>query len=149
VFYIATRQTTGSQQALQICAHVLLDQEDSVAVEDPGYPGGRQAFLAPGAQLIPVPVDDEGMQVAELIRRRNTVRAAYITPSHQYPLGVTMSASRRMQLLNWAALKGTWIIEDDYDSEYRFGSRPIVSLQGLDKDARVVYIGTWAERFKL
>ena len=79
--------TTGSQQALQICAHVLLDQEDSVAVEDPGYPGARQAFLASGAQLIGVPVDDEGMQVDELIRRRESVRAVYITPSHQYPLG--------------------------------------------------------------
>jgi hypothetical protein len=80
-----------------------------------------------------------------LIRRQNSVRVVYITPSHQYPLGVTMSASRRMQLLNWAALKGMWIIEDDYDSEYRFGSRPIVSLQGLDKHARVVYIGTFSK----
>ena len=137
--------TTGSQQALQICAHVLLDQEDPVAVEDPGYPGARQAFLASGAQMIGVSVDDEGMQVGELIRRQDSVRAVYITPSHQYPLGVTMSATRRMQLLNWAARKGVWIIEDDYDSEYRFGSRPIVSLQGLDKHARVVYIGTFSK----
>lgn len=137
--------TTGSQQALQICAHVLLDQEDSVAVEDPGYPGARQAFLASRAKLIPVPVDDEGMQVGELIRHQDSVRAVYITPSHQYPLGVTMSATRRMQLLNWAARKGTWIIEDDYDSEYRFGSRPIVSLQGLDKHAKVIYIGTFSK----
>lgn len=137
--------TTGSQQALQICAHVLLDQEDSVAVEDPGYPGARQAFLASGAQLIPVPVDDEGMQVGELVRHQDGVRAVYITPSHQYPLGVTMSATRRMQLLNWAVRKGAWIIEDDYDSEYRFGSRPIVSLQGLDKHAKVIYIGTFSK----
>lgn len=137
--------TTGSQQALQICAHVLLDQEDSVAVEDPGYPGARQAFLASGARLIGVAVDDEGMQVDELIRRRESVRAVYITPSHQYPLGVTMSATRRMQLLNWAARKGAWIIEDDYDSEYRFGNRPIVSLQGMDKLGRVVYIGTFSK----
>jgi len=85
------------------------------------------------------------MQVGKLIRRRDNVRAVYITPSHQYPLGVTMSATRRMQLLNWAARKGTWIIEDDYDSEYRFGSRPIVSLQGLDQLARVVYIGTFSK----
>jgi GntR family transcriptional regulator/MocR family aminotransferase len=137
--------TTGSQQGLQICAHVLLDQGDSVAVEDPGYPGARQAFLASGAQLTGVPVDEEGMQVEELLRRQAGVRAVYITPSHQYPLGVTMSASRRMQLLNWAARKGTWIIEDDYDSEYRFGNRPIVSLQGMDKHARVVYIGTFSK----
>lgn len=137
--------TTGSQQALQICAHVLLDQEDLVAVEDPGYPGARQAFLALGGQLIGMPVDDEGMQVGELNRPQGSVRAVYITPSHQYPLGVTMSATRRMQLLSWAARKGSWIIEDDYDSEYRFGSRPIVSLQGLDKHARVVYIGTFSK----
>lgn len=137
--------TTGSQQALQICAHVVLDQEDAIAVEDPGYPGARQAFLASGARLIGVPVDEEGMQVGELIRRQDSTRAVYITPSHQYPLGVTMSATRRMQLLNWAARKGTWIIEDDYDSEYRFGSRPIVSLQGLDKHARVIYIGTFSK----
>jgi GntR family transcriptional regulator/MocR family aminotransferase len=137
--------TTGSQQALQICAHVLLDQGEAVAVEDPGYPGARQAFLASGAQLIGVPVDEEGLQVGELVRRQDSVRAVYITPSHQYPLGVTMSATRRMQLLNWAARKGTWIIEDDYDSEYRFGNRPIVSLQGLDKHARVVYIGTFSK----
>jgi GntR family transcriptional regulator/MocR family aminotransferase len=137
--------TTGSQQALQICAHVLLDHRDSIAVEDPGYPGARQAFLASGGELVGVPVDEEGMQIGELIRHQDSVRAAYITPSHQYPLGVTMSATRRLQLLNWAARKGKWIIEDDYDSEYRFGSRPIVSLQGLDKHARVVYIGTFSK----
>jgi GntR family transcriptional regulator/MocR family aminotransferase len=137
--------TTGSQQALQICAHVLLDQGDLVAIEDPGYPGARLAFRASGAQLIGIPVDDEGVQVGELIRSQDSVRAVYITPSHQYPLGVTMSATRRMQLLNWAARKGKWIIEDDYDSEYRFGSRPIVSLQGLDNHGRVVYIGTFSK----
>jgi GntR family transcriptional regulator / MocR family aminotransferase len=137
--------TSGSQQALQICAHVLLDQEDSVALEDPGYPGARQAFLASGARLVGVPVDDEGMQVGKLMRLRDSVRAVYITPSHQYPLGVAMSAARRMQLLNWAARTSTWVIEDDYDSEYRFGNRPIVSLQGLDTRARVVYIGTFSK----
>jgi GntR family transcriptional regulator/MocR family aminotransferase len=137
--------TTGSQQALQICAHVLLDQGDSIAVEDPGYPGARLAFLSAGARVVGVPVDDGGLRVGELTRRQGSVRAVYITPSHQYPLGVTMSAARRIQLLNWAAQKGTWIIEDDYDSEYRFGSRPIVSLQGLDKHARVVYIGTFSK----
>ena len=137
--------TTGSQQALQICAHVLLDQGDFVAIEDPGYPGARQAFRASGAHMVGIPLDDEGILVDALIRCRDSFRAVYITPSHQYPLGVTMSAARRMQLLNWAARKGAWIIEDDYDSEYRFGSRPIVSLQGMDKDARVVYIGTFSK----
>src|SRR5271155_69082 len=137
--------TTGSQQALQICAQVLLDPRDCVAIEEPGYPGARQAFLSAGSRLIPVRVDDEGIKFTELISCGDNLRAVYITPSHQYPLGMTMSATRRMQLLNWAAHSGTWIIEDDYDSEYRFESRPIVSLQGLDKHARVIYIGTFSK----
>lgn len=134
--------TTGSQQGLHISAQVLLDPKDRVWMEEPGYPGARQAFMAAGAQLIPVRVDHEGMAVAEIIRRGHDARAVYITPSHQYPLGMTMSAARRMLLLNWAMRTRAWIIEDDYDSEYRFGSRPIASLQGLDTDARVIYVGT-------
>jgi GntR family transcriptional regulator/MocR family aminotransferase len=114
-------------------------------VEDPGYLSARQAFLGVGAKLIPVPVDEEGMQVEEMIRRGHKARAVYITPSHQYPLGMTMSATRRMLLLNWAVRSGAWIIEDDYDSEYRFGSRPIASLQGLDTDSRVIYVGTFSK----
>ena len=134
--------TTGSQQALQLSAQVLLDPKDRVWMEEPGYLGARQAFMTAGAQLIPVPVDDDGMNVTEIIRRRRDARAVYVTPSHQYPLGMTMDATRRMLLLNWAKRSGAWIIEDDYDSEYRFGSHPIASLQGLDTDARVIYIGT-------
>jgi GntR family transcriptional regulator / MocR family aminotransferase len=137
--------TTGSQQALQICAQVLLDPNDYVGIEEPGYPGARQAFLSSGSRLIPARVDDEGIKVTELVRRADDLRAVYITPSHQYPLGMTMSATRRMELLNWAARSGIWIIEDDYDSEYRFGSRPIVSLQGLDRHSRVIYIGTFSK----
>ncbi len=137
--------TTGSQQALQISAQVLLNPKDQLCMEEPGYPGARQAFLMAGVQLIPVRVDHEGLNVAEIIRRGRDVRAVYLTPSHQYPLGMTMSAARRMFLLNWAARTGAWIIEDDYDSEYRFGSRPIPSLQGLDTDARVIYIGTFSK----
>jgi GntR family transcriptional regulator/MocR family aminotransferase len=137
--------TTGSQQGLQISAQVLLDPKDRVWMEEPGYPGARQAFTAAGAQLIPVRVDHDGMNVAELIRRGHNARAVYITPSHQYPLGMTMSATRRMLLLSWAVRAGAWIIEDDYDSEYRFGSRPIASLQGLDTDARVIYVGTFSK----
>jgi GntR family transcriptional regulator / MocR family aminotransferase len=137
--------TTGSQQALQISAQVLLDPQDRVWMEEPGYPGARQAFLTVGAQLVPVPVDHEGMNVAEIIRRGRDARAVYVTPSHQYPMGMTMSATRRMVLLNWAVRSGAWIIEDDYDSEYRFGSRPIASLQGLDTDARVIYVGTFSK----
>jgi GntR family transcriptional regulator/MocR family aminotransferase len=137
--------TTGSQQGLQICAQVLLDPKDNVGLEEPGYPGARHAFTAAGAQLVPVPMDHEGINIAEIIRRSRTVRAVYITPSHQYPMGATMSATRRMLLLNWAVRSGAWIVEDDYDSEYRFGSRPIASLQGLDTDARVIYIGTFSK----
>jgi GntR family transcriptional regulator / MocR family aminotransferase len=137
--------TTGSQQALQLAAHVLLDPDDRVWMEEPGYLGARQAFVTARAQLIPVRVDHDGMEVAETIRRGRTARAVYVTPSHQYPMGTTMSATRRMLLLNWAARSGAWIIEDDYDSEYRFGSRPIASLQGLDTDARVIYVGTFSK----
>jgi GntR family transcriptional regulator/MocR family aminotransferase len=98
-----------------------------------------------GARLVPVPVDEEGLKVTEGIRRARGARAVYITPSHQYPLGVTMSATRRMELLNWAERSGAWIIEDDYDSEYRLGGRPIPSLQGLDAGERVVYVGTFSK----
>ncbi len=137
--------TTGSQQGLQLSAQLLLDTQDSVWVEEPGYPSARQAFIAGGAHLVPVPVDYEGMTVAAAIRCGRNARAAYITPSHQYPMGMTMSAARRMLLLNWAVRTGAWIIEDDYDSEYRFESRPIASLQGLDNDARVIYVGTFSK----
>jgi GntR family transcriptional regulator/MocR family aminotransferase len=141
--------TTGSQQALQLSAQVLLDPKDRVWMEEPGYPSARQVFMMAGAELIPVPVDDDGTNIAEIIshggRRSRDARAVYVTPSHQYPMGTTMSASRRMLLLSWAARSGGWIIEDDYDSEYRFGSRPIASLQGLDTDGRVIYVGTFSK----
>jgi GntR family transcriptional regulator / MocR family aminotransferase len=135
--------TTGSQLGLQLSALVLLDANDRVWIEEPGYHGARHALLMAGAQLVPVPVDQEGLDVAEGIRRDPKAHAVYITPSHQYPLGMTMSATRRMLLLNWAARSGAWIIEDDYDSEYRFGGRPIASLQSLDAHARVIYAGTF------
>lgn len=135
----------GSQQGLELSARVLLDPGDAVWMEEPGYPGAHQAFAAAGARLIPVPVDSEGLDIEEGLRRCPQARAVYVTPSHQYPLGRTLSASRRLQLLNWASRSGAWIIEDDYDSEYRFGIRPIASLQGLDSDARVIYIGTFSK----
>lgn len=137
--------TTGSQQGLQICAHVLFDNNDPVWMEEPGYPGAHQALRTAGAQLIPVPVDGEGIDVAEGARLERNARAVYITPSHQFPLGTTMSATRRMQLLDWAARQGAWIIEDDYDSEYRFGGRPMASLQGSDASERVIYLGTFSK----
>jgi GntR family transcriptional regulator / MocR family aminotransferase len=137
--------TTGSQQALLLCAQVLLDPKDKMLMEEPGYPGARQAFTTAGVRLMPVRLDHEGMSMDEISRRGRGARAVYVTPSHQYPMGMTMGATRRMLLLTWAARAGAWIIEDDYDSEYRFGSRPIASLQGLDTDGRVIYVGTFSK----
>jgi GntR family transcriptional regulator / MocR family aminotransferase len=136
---------SGSQQALEISARALLDPGNQVWVEEPGYRLTRDVLLMAGCQLIPVPVDDEGLDVAEGIQRCESARAAYVTPTHQFPLGATMSASRRLQLLNWAQVSGAWIIEDDYDSEYRYVNMPIPSLQGLDRDSRVIYIGTFSK----
>jgi GntR family transcriptional regulator/MocR family aminotransferase len=136
---------SGSQQALQIATNVLLDPGVPVWMEEPGYRLARNTFAAAGCRLIPVPVDDEGLNVAAGMKRCADARAAYVTPSHQYPLGSTMSAGRRMQLLNWAQHHGAWIIEDDYDSEYRFESAPVSSLQGLDSNSRVIYIGTFSK----
>jgi GntR family transcriptional regulator/MocR family aminotransferase len=135
----------GSQQALEISARVLLGNATAVWVEEPGYRLARSVFQGAGCRLVPVPVDEDGMIVSAGIKQCPTARAAYVTPSHQYPLGSTMSASRRMQLLNWAQSSGSWIIEDDYDSEYRFESMPIASLQGLDRNARVIYVGTFSK----
>lgn len=134
--------TTGSQQALQISALALLDPNDEAWMEEPGWPGTHQALKVAGARLVPVPVDEQGIDVGFGIRTANHARVAYVTPSHQFPLGVTMSAARRVELLNWAARNGGWIVEDDYDSEYRFSGNPIATLQGLDTDGRVVYVGT-------
>lgn len=136
---------TGSQQGLQISARVLLNPQEHVWMEEPGYPGAHQALTTFGARVFPVPVDAEGLNVEEGIRRCPKARAVYITPSHQYPLGMTLSAARRMRLLDWATRSGSWVIEDDYDSEYRFGTRPLASLQGLDTDARVIYVGTFSK----
>jgi GntR family transcriptional regulator / MocR family aminotransferase len=136
---------SGSQEALDLSARVLLDQGSSVWLEEPGYNLARHALTLAGCNLIPVPVDRDGLDVAEGIKLCRTARAAYVTPSHQFPLGVTMSASRRIQLLNWAQNNGAWIIEDDYDSEYRYGGTPIASLQGLDANARVIYVGTFSK----
>ena len=136
---------SGSQQALSLTARVLLDAGSPVWVEEPGYGGARDVLRLRGARLVPVPVDEEGLDVAAGERRCRRARAAYVTPSHQYPLGVTMSASRRLQLLDWARRSGSWILEDDYDSEYRYEGPPIASLQGLDRDARVVYVGSFSK----
>jgi GntR family transcriptional regulator/MocR family aminotransferase len=136
---------TGSQQALELSARVLLDPGSSVWVEEPGYWLTRHVLIGAGARMVPVRVDSEGIDVSAGIKLCRNARAAYVAPSHQYPLGATMSASRRMQLLDWAQSAGSWVIEDDYDSEYRYGSMPIASLQGLDQHSRVIYIGTFSK----
>jgi GntR family transcriptional regulator/MocR family aminotransferase len=136
---------SGSQAALRVCAGVLFSRGDAVAVEDPGYPGAHGAFRADGADIVPIPVDEEGLDVAALARARKRIRAVYITPSHQYPLGMSMSVARRLALIEWAERRGAWIIEDDYDSEYRYVSRPLAALQGMSPSARVVYIGTFSK----
>jgi GntR family transcriptional regulator / MocR family aminotransferase len=135
----------GSQQGLELSVRALLDPEDSVWVEEPGYPGALQALRGVTSNLIPVPVDDDGLDVREGIRRCPNARAAFITPSHQFPMGMTMSAGRRMMLVDWAFRNNSWIVEDDYDSEYDFRRRPIAAVQGLDANARVIYVGTFSK----
>jgi len=143
-----TRQiliVSGSQMALQICAMALLTPRDAACIEEPGYPGARYALRSTGATLIPIALDGEGIRVEEIASRGKKVRVVYVTPSHQYPLGLSMSASRRLELLDWAQQRRSWIVEDDYDSEYRYASRPIGALQGMDTNSRVIYIGTFSK----
>ena len=135
----------GSQAALRLAASTLLEPNDRVAIEEPGYFGAKRALRAGGAQMVPVPVDADGLQVDALERRGTDIRAVYVTPSHQYPLGMTMSASRRFALLDWAARRQAWIIEDDYDSEFRYVSRPVGALQGMEAHDRVIYLGTFSK----
>jgi GntR family transcriptional regulator / MocR family aminotransferase len=136
---------SGSQQAVDISTRALLDPGSPVWVEDPGYWLVHQVLNAARCTAIPVPVDSEGLNVAAGMKLHHEARAAFVAPSHQYPLGVTMSAARRLQLLDWACQVGSWIIEDDYDSEYRYDSMPIASLQGLDTCARVIYTGSFSK----
>jgi GntR family transcriptional regulator/MocR family aminotransferase len=135
----------GSQQALDLAVRVLLDPGDNVLIEDPCYPGARGALLGAGAYLRPVPVDKEGMAINAGMARGTVARMAYVTPSHQYPLGVTMSLKRRLALLEWARRVEAWVLEDDYDSEFRYKGRPLAALQGLDTSGRVIYIGTFSK----
>ena len=135
----------GAQQALSLAAQVLLDPGETILVENPGYGAARTAFAAAGLRMTPVPLDKDGLAIDTGERLAPGARAAYVTPSHQYPIGVTMSLTRRLELLQWARRRQAWIIEDDYDSEYRYDGRPLASLQGLDTDGRVLYIGTFSK----
>jgi len=136
---------SGAQHALDLAARVLLDSGETAWVEDPGYIGARGALMGAGVRVAPVPVDAEGLDVAAAVRRHPAARLCYVTPSHQYPLGVTMSLSRRLALLDWAQRAGAWIVEDDYDSEFRYAGRPLAALQGLDRGQRVLYVGTFSK----
>ncbi len=136
---------SGAQQAIGLAAHVLLDEGDPVLVEEPGYLGVRSALIAAGANLVEVPVDSEGYDVEAGKKISPNAKFVCVAPSHQYPLGLTMSLSRRLKLLEWASNIDGWILEDDYDSEYRYAGRPLASLQGLDRDGRVVYIGSFSK----
>ncbi|TDD66255.1 PLP-dependent aminotransferase family protein [Actinomadura rubrisoli] len=134
--------TSGIQQALDLIVRVLLEPGDVVAVEDPGYPPAVMLLRAAGMRVVGVPVDAEGLRVDAL---PDGARAVYVTPSHQFPLGMPMSLPRRRALLDWARRRDVVIVEDDYDTEYRYGGRPIEPLQSLDEDGRVLYTGTFSK----
>ena len=137
--------TNGAQQALDLIGRVLLETGDKVWIEDPCYQEALGVFRAVGAQIIPVAVDAEGFNLADAMRKSDAAKLVYITPSHQYPTGVTMSLARRLSLLEWARKTGAWIVEDDYNSEFRYAGRPLASLQNLDGCGRVIYVGTFSK----
>lgn len=135
----------GTQQALDLLSRTLLDGGDAVCIEDPGYPGVWGPLAAAQARVIPVPVDEHGLRVAEVEREKATVRAIYVSPSHQFPLGSRMSLERRLALLDIAERRDCWIVEDDYDSEFRYDGPPITALRGLDRSDRVIYVGSFSK----
>ncbi|MFJ3483961.1 PLP-dependent aminotransferase family protein [Pseudomonas sp. NPDC090202] len=135
--------TSGAQQAITLCAQLLLNDGDGVAIENPGYRAAGHAFAVAGATLRGRPVDAEGMCPPEA--NDGDCKLAYVTPSHQYPLGVTMSLARRLELLAWAERSGGWIVEDDYDGEYRYSGVPLAPLAALDRHGRVLYVGTFGK----
>jgi GntR family transcriptional regulator/MocR family aminotransferase len=133
---------SGTQQAFALASRVLLDEGETVVLEDPHYRGARQIFKAYGARVRGVRVDAEGLVPAAL---PNRARLAVVTPSHQFPTGALLPLTRRVELLEWAAARRCWIIEDDYDGEFRFGGRPLAALKSLDRDGRVIYIGSYSK----
>jgi GntR family transcriptional regulator / MocR family aminotransferase len=136
---------SGIQQALDLLARLLLKKRDPIWMEDPGYFGATIAFGNVGARFVAVPVDKEGFSVSAGTRLYPNAKGVYLTPAHQFPLGVTMSLERRMAVLNWASRSGAFIIEDDYDSEYRFQGEPVPALQSLDNHSSVIFIGSFSK----
>jgi GntR family transcriptional regulator/MocR family aminotransferase len=134
---------SGVQQALDTLARVVAGPDAEVAVEDPAYFGAISAFSRSGVRIVPIPVDDEGLLVSEASRRSASPRLIYATPGHQFATGVALSARRRLQLLAWAERRGAYIVEDDYDSEFRFSGRPIPALKSIDAEDRVIHLGTF------
>jgi GntR family transcriptional regulator/MocR family aminotransferase len=134
--------TQGAQQALDLVGRVLLEPGAEAAVEDPGYPPARLVFESLGARVARVPVDAGGLVVDAL---PDQARVVYVTPSHQFPMGMPMSHARRLALLDWAERRNAVIVEDDYDSEFRFGGRPLETLQAMDRTGRVIYVGSFSK----
>jgi len=134
---------SGTQEALDLAAHLLLNPGDRVCVENPGYSGARRAFRAVGARAVSIEVDDEGATIPSALL--GDVRLAYLTPGHQFPLGVCMSLSRRLAMLEWARRTGAILFEDDYDSEYRYAGKPVPALQGLDRHGVVLFAGSFSK----
>jgi GntR family transcriptional regulator/MocR family aminotransferase len=137
--------TAGYQGALALSAMVLLRAGDQVWLEDPGYPMARQALTAMRARLVPVRVDADGLRVSEGMARAPRARLAVVTPSHQCPMGMALALPRRFALLEWARAAGAWIVEDDYDSEYRYAGHPLPALKSLDSQDRVLYVGSFSK----
>ena len=137
--------TSGYRHTIELIAHALLKAGDRVWLENPGYPPTRELLGHMQIAAVPVPVDREGMVVSDGIKLAPRARAAVVTPAHQSPLCVSLSLPRRLALLDWAAQNNAWIIEDDYDGEYRYVSRPLPALKSLDRDGRVLYVGTFSK----
>ncbi|MCG6203487.1 PLP-dependent aminotransferase family protein [Rhodopseudomonas sp. HC1] len=136
---------TSSQQAMTLCATMLLDPGERIFIEDPAYYGARKAFDAAGLECVPVRVDRQGIVVESIINDPRRAKAACLTPSHQFPTGVTLTLDRRLALIEWAARNQAWIIEDDYDSEFHYAGKPTACVQGLDPHDRTIYIGTFTK----
>jgi GntR family transcriptional regulator / MocR family aminotransferase len=137
--------TGGYQGALGLITRALLHPGDLVWLEDPCYPDSRDAMRLAGAKVVGIPVDHSGFRLQDAISRRAPARLVMVTPTHQFPTGVTLSLSRRMALLNWAVENEAWIVEDDYDSEYRYQGKPLPALKSLDRQDRVLYAGTFSK----